>query len=152
MKALLDTNVWLDWLVFEDPAIAPVRSAVLTGRLQLLASTRMRDELADVLARPTVSAQVLAARLRRGLKEPMSDIDRTLAEFDAHVAPCDPAPPCDLACRDPDDQMFLDLAVAHRARWLFSKDHALLALARTARMRHGLLIAHPARLPEGTNL
>lgn len=152
MKALLDTNVWLDWLVFEDPAVAMVRSAVLSGRLQLLASPRMRDELADVLARPAVAAQALAARLRRGVTEQMPDLGRTLAEFDAHVAHCDPAPPCDLACRDPDDQMFLDLAVAHRARWLFSKDRALIALARTARMRHGLLIVHPARLPDGANL
>ena len=35
-------------------------------------------------------------------------------------------------CRDPDDQMFIDLAVAHRAQ-LLSKDALVLRLARRLR-------------------
>ena len=27
MRLVLDTNVWLDWLIFDDPAIAPLRTA-----------------------------------------------------------------------------------------------------------------------------
>ena len=34
------------------------------------------------------------------------------------------------ACRDPDDQKFLELALAARAQCLLTKDHALLELAR----------------------
>ena len=28
MRLVLDTNVWLDWLVFDDPALAPLKDAV----------------------------------------------------------------------------------------------------------------------------
>jgi len=38
-----------------------------------------------------------------------------------------------LICRDPDDQMFIDLAVEAKARWLISRDRAVLALAKRAR-------------------
>ena len=32
---VLDTNVWLDWLVFDDPAVAPLKSAVAGGRAEI---------------------------------------------------------------------------------------------------------------------
>ena len=50
-----------------------------------------------------------------------------------------------LQCRDPDDQMFIDLALAQRARWLLTRDRALLALARPA-AAYGLEIAAPRRI------
>ena len=31
LRLVLDTNVWLDWLVFDDPGIAPLKLAVRTG-------------------------------------------------------------------------------------------------------------------------
>jgi predicted nucleic acid-binding protein len=40
-----------------------------------------------------------------------------------------------LRCKDPDDQVFIDLALHVGARWLFTKDAALLKLARRARQR-----------------
>ncbi|MFT7776961.1 putative toxin-antitoxin system toxin component, PIN family [Roseateles sp.] len=49
-----------------------------------------------------------------------------------------------LVCRDPDDQKFIDLALAARARWLISRDKAVLALAKRARLR-GLAILTPER-------
>jgi predicted nucleic acid-binding protein len=45
-------------------------------------------------------------------------------------------------CRDPDDQKFIDLALAAKAQWLVSRDKALLALAKRAKAR-GLLIVKP---------
>jgi hypothetical protein len=33
-------------------------------------------------------------------------------------------------CSDPDDQKFIDLAVAYRVRWLLTRDRAVLKLAR----------------------
>ena len=39
-----------------------------------------------------------------------------------------PAPRASAVCKDPDDQVFIDLAMHVGARWLFSKDAALLKL------------------------
>lgn len=148
-KAVLDTNVWLDWALFEDPSLEPLRAVADAGRLRVVATRRMRDELADVLTRPAVLAQAGAARARRGLPAP--DGTLALAEFDARATIVEPGGPCGLVCRDPDDQIFIDLAVAQRARWLLSKDRALLRLASRARKMHGLLIA-PADRSLGVTL
>jgi predicted nucleic acid-binding protein len=149
--AVLDTNVWLDWLVFADPVIAPVRAAVASGQLRLLGLARGRDELADVLGREAVRLQAEAARRRRGLANLPAPL-AALAEFDALVA-MRPAPPaCGLLCRDPDDQCFIDLAITEGARWLLTKDRALLALARQARRRSGLEIVPPGGFREGPGL
>ena len=38
-----------------------------------------------------------------------------------------------MRCTDGDDQKFIDLALGHGARWLLSRDRAVLKLARRAR-------------------
>lgn len=142
--AVLDTNVWLDWLVFADPGVEPLRASHAAGRLRLLGLPRGRDELAEVMCREAVRRQALAARQRRGL--PAADLDpaAALAEHDAIVTLLAPPPPCPLlSCSDPDDQCFVDLAVAAQARWLVTKDRALLALARRAARHFGLAIVPP---------
>ena len=140
--AVLDTNVWLDWLVFADPVVAPLRDEVSGGRLRLLSLPRARDELAEVLARETVRAQAAAARRRRGLAGEYDPL-RALSEFEALAEIRTAAAFCGLACRDPDDQCFVDLAAAEGARWLITKDRALLSLARAAQRRFALTIAVP---------
>jgi predicted nucleic acid-binding protein len=40
---------------------------------------------------------------------------------------CEVAPKASVTCKDPDDQRFIDLAVAHRAQ-LLSKDKAILCM------------------------
>ena len=47
-----------------------------------------------------------------------------------------------LRCSDPDDQQFIDLAIARRAHALLTRDRAVLRLAPRAR-RFGVLIATP---------
>lgn len=143
-RAVLDTHVWLDWLAFEDPAVAPLRAAVEGGSLTPVASTRLRDELADVLSRPALRAAVHAARARRALPAPAPEPAQALARFDALARLVDACPRCELECADRDDQPFLDVAVAAGARWLITRDRDLLALARRARRRYGLAIVPPS--------
>lgn len=128
---VLDTNVVLDWLVFNDPGVSTLAAAVEAGRLRWLACPRMRDELARTLAYPALAAW-------------SPDSERTLASFDRWVQPCatPPAAP-GLVCRDADDQVFVDLALAGRAQWLITRDRALLDLAKAA-ARRGLVIVKPA--------
>jgi predicted nucleic acid-binding protein len=50
-----------------------------------------------------------------------------LAQFDGQATLVDTAPKASVTCRDPDDQKFIDLAVAHQAM-LLSKDNAVLCM------------------------
>ena len=36
LRLVLDTNIWLDWLMFDDPAVAPVKAAVAAGRAEIV--------------------------------------------------------------------------------------------------------------------
>jgi predicted nucleic acid-binding protein len=135
---VLDTNVVLDWLLFNDPRSARMAAAIVQHQVQWIVMRAMRDELAAVLQRGLAAA--------RG-----ADVATVLAAWDAHARPCD-APAqlpsaMRLRCSDPDDQMFLDLAHAAGARWLLSRDRAVLRLTRRAASL-GLVIATPEDWPD----
>lgn len=132
--AVLDTNVWLDWLVFDDAGLSALRAAHASGHLALVAAPDTRAELAHVLARPAFGLQ------RCDVAAKMLEHDRLVH---LHEAPC---PACAWRCTDPDDQMFLDLAAAVRAALLVTKDRALLRLAPRARRDAGLRIVRPRDL------
>ena len=115
---VLDTNLALDLLVFDDPACAPLRDALDRAELRWIATAAMRDELARVLGYPLIVARL--ARMER-------TAEQVLAAFDARTQDVPAPAACACRCDDPDDQVFIDLAVAHGAR-LLSKDRAVLVL------------------------
>ena len=117
MSALvLDTNIVLDLLLFQNPQAQGLQQALARREIRWLATAPMRTELVRVLAYPKI-ALVLT---RLGLT-----VVALLGQWDALVSVVDVAPRCAVRCRDPDDQMFIDLAVAHRAQ-LLSKDALVL--------------------------
>lgn len=130
--AILDTQVVLDWLVFHDPAASPLKTAIEDGQLRWLASVAMRAELERVLARGAGAAR-------------NPDHGAVMAAFDRLASPAEPSPlpQPGLRCTDPTDQVFIDLAISARAQWLFSRDRALLRLARRARTL-GVIVTRPA--------
>lgn len=132
---VLDTNTVLDWLVFEDPGMTYVAAAVQAGTLRWLSCAPMREELARTLN-------------YRSLVKWSPDSGRVLAVFDRYSASQaePPSAPLHLRCSDPDDQVFLDLALAHAAPWLLTHDRALLKLARRTRAL-GLCITTPRQWP-----
>jgi putative PIN family toxin of toxin-antitoxin system len=132
-RVVLDTNAVLDWLVFRDPHSTGFATAITQGRLAWLASARMRREFEGVLARPEL------ADWQPDLMAAAACWDRH-AEIVMHEPPLGP-----LRCRDPDDQVFIDLALHRRCAWLITRDRALLALRRGALAR-GLRIATPCAL------
>mgnify|MGYP000606137680 CR=1 FL=1 len=71
---------------------------------------------------------------RSYLKAWQPDPMLTLTVF-KHAEFVDEPPRCPLRCKDPDDQVFIDLALHVGAQWLFSKDAALLKLAKRAKLR-----------------
>jgi len=116
---VIDTNIALDLLVFEDPGQEALTAALANGELAWIATAAMRDELARVLGYPLIARRLQS----RGLQA-----DAVLAAWDARTHRVDGVPPrARFVCKDPDDQVFVDLAVAHGAR-LLSKDHAVLAM------------------------
>jgi putative PIN family toxin of toxin-antitoxin system len=115
---VIDTNVVLDLLVFADQAVAPLREGLRQQRLRWLATAVMRDELQRVLAYPK-----LAARLAFHGREPGA----ILRAYDAGAALVEIPERAPMRCQDPDDQKFIDLAVAHRGL-LLSKDREVLRM------------------------
>jgi predicted nucleic acid-binding protein len=128
---VLDTNVVLDWLVFRDPSSAPLSGAITSGLAVWLASASMRQEVEHVLTLGSLAAWSPDLALVRSAWERWGRmVDEPLRL---------PAGP---RCTDPDDQVFLDLALQQRATWLVSRDRALLRLAGAAR-RLGLQVLTP---------
>ena len=122
MRLVLDTNVWLDWLVFDDPAMAALKTAVADGRAEIFIDAAGEAELTRVLAydlgKHSIDAQTQAACLAecRRIATPLDDIP-----MDGTALPL---------CADPADQVFLQAAAAARADYLVTKDRELLDLAR----------------------
>jgi putative PIN family toxin of toxin-antitoxin system len=116
---VIDTNIVLDLLVFDDPTWVALKAALEAGTLDWIATPSMRVELERVLGYP-----LIARRLAKDMRAP----GEVLARFDAQSRTVDAVPArAPFVCKDPDDQVFIDLAVAHRAR-LLSKDKLVLAL------------------------
>ncbi|WP_296489261.1 putative toxin-antitoxin system toxin component, PIN family [Rhodoferax sp.] len=110
----------LDAFVFNDPATQPLKLALAAKKIQWIATKAMRDELARVLAYPKIVVRLTLHQLTA------ADV---LAQFDGQAQWLDAAPKASVTCRDPDDQKFIDLAVAHKST-LLSKDRAVLCMAK----------------------
>jgi len=144
-RLVLDTNVWLDWLVFEDPGIVPIRNAAGTGRVEIYIDAVCEEELARVLARgfakrPALDAQAQAACI--------AQCRRIAKRIDtAAPAPSGMLP----VCRDPDDQKFLEAALAAGAQFLVTKDRELLEVGKRKALRRELpfRILTPAEFRRG---
>ena len=118
---VLDTNVVLDWLLFDNPECAALQTALTTGTVRWIATAAMRDELDHVLRRGRLDAW------RPDLPVLWAAWDRHCSVVATPLASTAPGRP---RCSDPDDQKFVDLAVTAPARWLVSRDRAVLKLAR----------------------
>lgn len=130
---ILDTNALLDWRVFKDPAATPIAQAIIEGRLRWVACTSMEQEWHQVWPRSYLKAW-------------QPDPQLTLTVFQ-HAEFVDIPPRGPLRCKDPDDQVFIDLALHVGAKWLFSKDAALLKLAKRAKLRGTEILTLPQWTP-----
>lgn len=128
MRLVLDTNVWLDLLLFEDPRCAALRQAVDAAEVCLLLREDCHAEWLRVLAYP-------ALRVDCARQSQLALQQRALCEWvNGARAVGGPALP---RCRDRDDQKFIELAWEGAADCLLSRDQALLELDRRCR-RQGL--------------
>jgi predicted nucleic acid-binding protein len=132
---ILDSNAVFDWLLFDDPRCSALGAAVTGESVRWIATKSMLAEADEVMDR--------------------GDLDRfahrheTLRKARArwvHEVEEGPPPPknVQLTCTDPDDQMFIDLAIAFAPSCLVTRDKALLALARAA-LAAGVVVCEPAQ-------
>ncbi|MEI7976942.1 MAG: putative toxin-antitoxin system toxin component, PIN family [Betaproteobacteria bacterium] len=132
---VIDTNIVLDLWLFEDPATIPLRAALQSGAISHLATASMRDELARVLTYPHLMKRMAKSKIQA------QDI---LNRFDEHLLAAEPAAKAPCTCKDPDDQKFIDLAVAHAVP-LLSKDAAILCMKK--RLFQSGVVLNPSVIP-----
>ena len=135
-RLVLDTNIWLDWLVFGDLSVLYLKKAFSDGKIEILIDAACEAELERVLAydlaRHTLEAPAQAACLAECRRIAIR-VDAPAPEADCRLLP---------RCADPHDQKFLELALAARADALLTKDHKLLELARRI---DAFRVAHPKK-------
>jgi putative PIN family toxin of toxin-antitoxin system len=118
---ILDTNILLDILVFDDQRAHPLRAALSNHELDALVTEETLDEFIDVISRPQFNLD----------KEKQTEIllqwkswSRLVKQSDLRVAPW--------KCKDRDDQVFINLAFSFKPSTLISKDKLVLKLANRA--------------------
>ena len=132
---VIDTNIVLDLWLFEDPATIPLRAALQSGAISHLATASMRDELERVLTYPHLVKRMAKSSIQA------QDI---LSRFDEYLLSAAPAAQAACTCKDPDDQKFIDLAVAHAVP-LLSKDNAILCMKK--RLFQSGVVLNPSEIP-----
>jgi len=115
---VLDTNVVLDLLHFDDATARPLRHALEDGRVRCVVSDATLDEWRRVLTYPEFA---LDAARQAALFERYQSLSLPESAAAGAVMP---------RCSDPDDQKFIELAAAVHAQGLVSKDRAVLKLHR----------------------
>lgn len=124
MRIVLDTNAWLDWLVFHDPSIDPIEAAVTNGAAQIVIDGPCDAELERALGYDLGRYSLPPPRQAEALQRARAIAVRVSTEG------AEAAPSSLPRCRDPDDQKFLTLALVAGAHVLITRDRALLELTR----------------------
>ena len=120
MKVLLDTNVLVSALLKQGSIPARIVRAVWDGNLQLLISTELREELADVLQYPKIRKRLLAQHIDAAQFLELLPFFTTAVMLGKVSVP---------RPRDADDWIALATLVAGQAEWLVSGDRDLLVLS-----------------------
>ena len=116
---VLDTNVVLDLLHFDDATARPLRLALETRRLRCAVAEATLEEWRRVLAYPEFGLNPTQQAAQVTRYQALSEMAAAF-EVDAGLP----------LCSDFDDQKFIELAAAVGAQVLVSKDRAVLKLRR----------------------
>lgn len=124
MRLVLDTQVWLDWLVFDDPSVRGLRAALGAGRAEVLIDAACLAELQRVLGYPLGRRHVDADACLAACRKVATTVEAGTGTPETRTPSALPQ------CRDPDDQKFLTLAAGTGADGLVTRDRELLRLSR----------------------
>ena len=129
LRWVLDTNVVIDWLMFDHPFMTPLRARVIDGSLEIVTHAPAISELKRVLA-------------YRQLKLSPERQDAIFAHYCQHTTATTLPIGASLTnlllpggfprCRDRDDEHFVALAFHQKTDALVSRDNAVLGMATRA--------------------
>ena len=128
--ALLDTNVWVSALLNKVGMPARVVNAWRTGTIEVVTALPILEEIGDVLRRPRI-------KKKYGIED--EEIAQYLELIAARATVVQVAGKLRL-CRDPDDDVHLEAAIAGSAKYLVTRDDDIkrdLDLMREMK-RHGI--------------
>ena len=118
---ILDTNILLDILVFDDERAHPLRAALDAELLDAVATDKTFAEFLDVIGREQFSLEKEQQDL---IREQWKKWARIISDEELCQAPW--------KCKDRDDQVFINLAYSLRPSALISKDKQVLKIAKRA--------------------
>ncbi len=118
---VLDTNILLDILVFDDERAHPLRAALTNHELDAVATQNTIEEFADVISRPQFD---LDEETQKETILQWQSWSRVIDDLELQVAPW--------KCKDRDDQVFINLAYTLKPATLISKDKLVLKIAKRA--------------------
>jgi predicted nucleic acid-binding protein len=118
---VLDTNILLDILVFDDERAHPLRAALDANQLDAVATDKTFAEFLDVIGREQFSLDKDQQHL---IGEQWKKWARIISDEELCQAPW--------KCKDRDDQVFINLAYSLRPSALISKDKQVLKIAKRA--------------------
>jgi putative PIN family toxin of toxin-antitoxin system len=109
---LLDTNVWVSAFLNKQGPPARLVEAWLKGEIDVVVALPILEEVGDVLRRP---------RIKRKYQVREEDVVQYLRLIAAGAAVVPLAGTLKL-CRDPDDDVVLEIAIAGGAQYLVTRD------------------------------
>lgn len=137
VRVVLDTNVVIDWLVFDDPFMNPLRHGVRDGQVKVLTHEPAIAELERVLAYRQLKLDEVR---RRDIFNRYREQTEMFAMPDGFSLKSLMLPGGFPRCRDRDDEHFLALAYHAKADALASRDNAVYGLkARAAKFGLNIL-------------
>jgi putative PIN family toxin of toxin-antitoxin system len=118
-RVVFDCNVLLQALASPDGPSGLCLGAVVSGRLTLVVSQGIVDEFASVAARPRVAAKL-------GISPAM--VERAIATIGQTALMISEAPEVFAVDEDPDDSIYVNVALSAGAIIIASRDNHLLRL------------------------
>ncbi|MDO4937546.1 MAG: putative toxin-antitoxin system toxin component, PIN family [Sutterellaceae bacterium] len=126
---VIDTNVWLDILYWDDVQTRELASDIENGTVDVCITLAAIEELADVVSRKYF---VIDPERQLSLLKHVLSVATLVA----------PPPGATAKCRDTDDQKFLDLAQSVGADFLVTKDKLVLKAGKRLK-KYGVLVLTP---------